>query len=151
MSFIAQALGMAESIEYKGKTLKIAPLTMEVLGEWEMFLKKRAWDELQKMRKFMSPDEYHKRADGLVVAMGTGAFEFMGRASSEAQENMLTPTGRRLLLIRLQAGNQGETITDAMVQEILETMLEEVAVKLGMMDAPDPNSQALQPAAAGGV
>lgn len=149
MSFIAQALGMAESIEHKGKTYKISPLTMEVLGEWEMFLKRRAWDELQKMRRFMAPEEYQKRADGLIVAMGAGAFEFMGRASAEAQENMLTPTGRHLLFLRLKAGNPGDEITDKIVQEMLETSLEEVAVKLGMMDAPDPNSQAPQPATGG--
>jgi hypothetical protein len=149
MSFIAQALGLAESIEHKGKTYKISPLTMEVLGEWEMFLKKRAWDELQKMRRLMSPEEYQKRADGLIVAMGTGAFEFMGRASSEAQENMLTPTGRHLLFLRLKLANPSENVTDQLVQEMLETSLEEVAVKLGMMDAPDPNSQAPRQAAGG--
>lgn len=151
MSFISQALGLSETITHQGKPYKIAPLTMEILGQWEQFLIDQAWGFLQRLRPKLSADEYRQRADGLIAAGASGQFELFGRISSEAQENPLTSTGRHLLLLRLKAGNPGVEITDAIVKEMLEESLEQILLKQRLMDAPDPNYPAPQPEAEGGV
>jgi hypothetical protein len=87
MGSIAQALALEESFEYEKRTYKLAALTFEVIGQWERWLKRRAWADLYATREFTPPSEYAEQSSRLREDMVAGRYDFFSRASLEAQEH----------------------------------------------------------------
>jgi len=85
MGEVAKALAQEGSFEWQGKTYRLAPLTYEAIALWEEYLAGRAWRELERARRHLSPQEYEAQARGFREDAVAGAFSFFSRASAQAQ------------------------------------------------------------------
>ncbi len=149
MSEIIRALGLEESYEFEGTAYKLAPLTFEVIGLWEGWLKQRADRDLVQSRRWLSDAEYLLRVDRLAAAKAAGDYDFFGPVSCAAQQGW---EGKiELAAVRLAEAPGNKLDPEAarrLARKIQETNLEkwvELQKKMEAMDD-DPNSPAPPPA-----
>ena len=137
---ISQVIAQEMTVTHKGKTYKLAPLSIEIMGAWELFLIDRAYQAIDKIP--MPADMKREQVSQLVKAVAAEEFGYFSETSMTALNNDFKSTARHLILLRLQF-NHPEASAD-LVREIVEAKMEEIQAKMAMMDAPDPNFQAPQ-------
>lgn len=131
MSEIAQALAMEENIDWKGKSYKFGPMTLEVIAMWEMWLEDMAYEALSRRSS-------HSQAIAEIAKMSAaGAFDFFGAVSVERQQTLRGETK----LYHLAISQHDKTFTEAMAKEMVEDRKAELHRKMTAMSRP-PNVDA---------
>ncbi len=154
MGEVSKALALEESFEYQGKTYKLAPMTFEVIGLWEMWLKQRADRDLQLSRRWLPPADYAEHLSVLMQDKAAGRYDFFSAVSAAAQQGW---EGKiELVAIRLAeaANDLDAAAARKLAREIHESDLEkwaEIQAKQAEMDS-DPNfpAPATRPGHSGG-
>ncbi len=86
MGEVSKALALEESFDYQGKTYKLAPLTFEVIGLWEMWLKQRADRDLLLSKRWLPPADYAEHLSVLQQDKAAGRYDFFSAVSAAAQQ-----------------------------------------------------------------
>ena len=141
MTMISQVIGQEMTVVHKGKTYKLAPLSIEIMGAWKLFLIDRAYQAIDKIP--MPADMKREQVAQLVKAVAAEEFGYFSETSMMALNNDFKSTARHMILLRIKA-NHSEA-NDDLIREIVEAKMAEIEAKMAIMDAPDPNSQAPQP------
>ncbi len=147
MGEISKTLALEETFDYEGKSYKLAPMTYEVMGLWEMHLKRRADLDLLLSKKWLPADEYLEQAAAHRADKAAGKYDFFSPISQAAAESW---EGRiELSAIRVaeaKANGLDPAAARKLVREVLEHSAEkwkELQDRLEGMDA-DPNRPAPQ-------
>ena len=140
MSEFAQALATEETFEWQGQTYKMSGLIMEVVGQWENWLKERAWREVLRSQRFLPPAEHDRQCRLLQEGLAAGDYDFFSAASVKAQQSW---EGKIFLAWARTAINHKDFKID-IIRAIYERDIDkfvEIQRKLNGMDL-DPNSKA---------
>lgn len=137
MSELSQALGMEQSVVWRGKTWKLGPVTTECIARWEMWLGELALEAMQK---------YGGRLGGQDKILGTlaqmeaaGDFDFFGETSVKRQQ---TPRGQaKLYYILISQHADQQDFTEADAKDLVEQQQMELYQKYVQMTT-NPNDDA---------
>lgn len=134
---------MEETVEYKGKTYKLAPMTVEIMAQWESYLEGRAWQALDRSKNFREPADYQKAARDLEADIVAGKYGFFSEVSMEAQQGfqsggVFSPGYRQMAYLRLKINHP--EVDDKFIWDMTEDKAEEIMAKMRTMDT-DPNPQ----------
>ena len=143
MGQISSALALEETIEHKGVTYKLAPLTLEVQGQWEQWLENRAWEALARRRQNIGDYEYRQLADSLTQAITAGEYSFFSEASKKTLagvHGLLGPGLRQMLFLRLRLNHP--EVSKETIWDMIEVRAEELIRKMNSQDAEAPNAEA---------
>lgn len=141
-------LGGERQLVHKGKTYKLSPVTLAVMGRWESYLEAKAWKAMDRRLAAMPAMEKVVKQSAmeqeLIADIVAGKYSTVSLVSSKAQQFPGSEGNREMLKIRLEEANEG--ITEELIDDILADRLEEIERLMKSMDAQDPNSPAPQEA-----
>lgn len=134
MSDLSRALGLPETIEWKGKKYLLSALEIEIIGMYEQWLKQRAVDVLRRMKHMLQPDEYERRFDSIIRDAASGVYDLFSEAG---QKSLRSLDGIKYMVwLRLQKHHPGTSEEE--VEAILTDQFNEVLSTMKGMDS-DPN------------
>lgn len=161
MGFMSQALATEETISFpldeKGqrtpatKDYKLSQVTTEIMAYCEQWLEDQAWEKLSAARdravskapltqQPVVDAQYRSREDRLLASIAAGEFSFWSEPMQRAIGRIGGPGYKHMLTLRLKAVNDPGTITDGLVNEMIEQQAEQISFLFRKMDTPDPNS-----------
>lgn len=142
MTELHQALGLETVVQWEGRSIKIGPVTVEVVARWEDWL---ATENLERLRRIGGNDDKALR----VVAdqAAEGVFDFYGATSAKRMGELSGLKQLTYFMALQHDGGISKATTDAIVEKDFETMLQSIKKDMAATDALLPNDEA--PAATG--
>lgn len=139
MGEISQALGKGSTLEFRGKTYPMAPLTYEVMGAFEVWLERQAWSGYRRAQAYLGPDELADMRKEITRDMAAHAYSFGGPVCAKSLE---APPGQKyMLFLLLKAAETADAeVSEKLVDEIHKTDWEAAMAVYDSVNA-DPNRQ----------
>lgn len=147
MTELQQALALEGVVEWEGKSIRIGPTSVEVMGRWEDWL---ADETLQRLLRVLGkrPGGEDKAIRAVANQAAEGVFDFYGEASAKRMGEL---SGLKMLVF-FRALQHDETIskavTDAIVERDWEVMYRQIRKEMAAADALLPNDEAPKTGAA---
>lgn len=135
-------LGMPNTFEYKGRTIKLSPMTYNTQAMFEAWVEKRAWDAIE--RAPVSPEAKQKLQSELLKSIAAGDYDFGSETVANASSSL---DGRVEMLYLLMKPNHlgDEWATKEFCQKMFDEECERIMSEMNKATF-DPNLKAPQEA-----
>lgn len=144
MAEAAKVFGKGLSLTHKGKTYTLAPLTLDMLAMFEVWLEDRAFAKVERSRGRVSEDAYRERLDAVARLVASESFSHVGRLAFEASRSR----EGQIYLLFLQLSKNDNEVDEVLAEEIWEAHRDEVLAKqrAAMGTVPNPQTPTTQAA-----
>lgn len=140
MAEAARVFGRGGSVEHKGKRYEVAPLDLDMLAAFEVWLEDNAWRRVERSRGRVSEAVYQERHDRVTAQIGSGVYAFDGASARRAAA---TTAGKKYLFY-LMLSRANREVNEELACEIFEA---DAVAAQARMDAGSPGPNAEAPAA----
>lgn len=150
MSESAKAVGAPGEIKFRGKTKKLGPVTIEMLGMFDAWVERLAFEAVERSRGFIPDVQYRERLEAVIRLVAMGALQFGSVACMEAARSL---AGQKYqVLLQLKAGNPSDPeIDEKYVEDLFQESQEKLLAEMQRMTVEDPTKPAPAMPAAGNI
>jgi hypothetical protein len=137
MGEVSRALDMGEEITHGGRVYRIRPLPYEGQGFFELWLKRRAYEEAEAAARFVGAARADRMAEAVADKAAAGVYDWGGELCGRAAQS---PKGQieLLALMMMDEKSDGAEVRKA-AREIMEAKWAEAVRKMGAANA-DPTT-----------
>jgi hypothetical protein len=117
---VARTLGQNASVEFKGQTYPLSPITFEVQAQFELWLERRALGRLAIHRRHLSEEEYDEYRQATVRDVNSGVYTWGTEACQRALASV--PGIKQLAFLCLKKAMTAESpeVTPAVVDQMFD-------------------------------
>jgi hypothetical protein len=127
MAEFSRALDQGSTLEFEGKTYRLAPLTFLSFAAFEQWMIRRAWRAAEQSAKWLPVHLAEARLDAVTRDVAAGVFSWGSRLCGEASQ---TAPGQKYLLFLMLAGDPANEATEELADRIMEEKYREAAAKI---------------------
>lgn len=124
MGQVAKALGLGSEFEFKGQSYKLSPWSYKIQGHYERYLESEAVKVLQRLRPYLSDQEYKDQLGDVRRDIVNGEYTFGSESVAKTMTSL--PHLKQLLFLMLLENHPEikKDLVEEMIQEELDRVLE---------------------------
>lgn len=139
MGEAGKALGKGTSIRIEGKSFELAPMTLDMVAQFEAWLEDRAWQRVERQRGQCADAIYQERLRATAELIAAGALGFGSEAYARALDSL---AGQKQLLFLMLSARQRD-VDASIVERIFAEQFEETLAKMAALNN-DPKVPGLE-------
>jgi hypothetical protein len=135
MADTARAAGIGPEIQYQGHVYRFKPVTPEMIGRYETWLERRAFEAVKRQERWMPPADYAAQLAGVRQDCAADVYAFGGEAFGKSSVSV--PGLKYAAYLSLRAGQDATPdpdgpppVTERLASELFDAERDQVLAHL---------------------